>query len=219
MTTLAIANEYGNVDVRHGLRKGYVHVPGERLQPLCRRLGVKYADALVGIKKVRGWGYKAQTDGVVVSAGSAPRLRRAVGEREGRWAKRRKPTPAQREARRQRRQEKDIAAFAAAVRSQFPGCPDEEAAAIAAHACQVGTGRVGRTRTMPLDERVEAAVAAHTRHRYTDYEERLEEAGSHDYEDRQFDLGEARAAVRPQVAAVLERWRHPERVAGAALTQ
>jgi hypothetical protein len=38
-----------------------------------------------------------------------------------------------------------IAAFAAAVRRQFPGCPLAEAREIAGHACEKHSGRAGRT--------------------------------------------------------------------------
>lgn len=43
----------------------------------------------------------------------------------------------------------------------------------AATASQVGSGRVGRTRTLTIEERAQLAVRAHLRHRYTDYDERL----------------------------------------------
>ena len=43
----------------------------------------------------------------------------------------------------------------------------------AARAAVVGSGRVGRTRTIPLDERAALAARAHIRHHYTDYEESL----------------------------------------------
>jgi hypothetical protein len=44
---LAIVNEYGNVDVRAGLSKVYQHVRGKNLQPLCRKLGIRFAPAVV----------------------------------------------------------------------------------------------------------------------------------------------------------------------------
>lgn len=42
-------------------------------------------------------------------------------------------------------------------------------------AAVVGSGRVGRTRTIPLAERAELAARAHIRHRHTAYEQRLEQ--------------------------------------------
>lgn len=91
MTRLKIANSYGSVDVRGKLARTYVHVPGLRLQPLCRKLGIRYADALVGFsergRKAR-FGYGPVLNGVVVSARSAPTLRLAVEERDRRSAER-----------------------------------------------------------------------------------------------------------------------------------
>lgn len=80
---LKIVNEYGNVDVCSSLPKEFEHVPGKRLQPLCRKLGIRYAPALVG------WGGskkypKPQFDGVVVCHQSADRLRAEIEERERR---------------------------------------------------------------------------------------------------------------------------------------
>jgi hypothetical protein len=45
----------------------------------------------------------------------------------------------------------------------------------ALRAAVVGSGRVGRTRTIPLAERAELAARAHVRHRHTSYEQRLEQ--------------------------------------------
>jgi hypothetical protein len=54
----------------------------------------------------------------------------------------------------------------------------ELAATIAADAAgragEVGSGRVGRTRKLSLDQRAELAARALIRHRHTDYEDRLE---------------------------------------------
>ena len=78
---LAIANEYGNVDVRTQVPKRYAHVPGKYLPSLCRKLGIKFAPALVGFK--RGWRgrYSRVIDGVVVSARSAERVQKGIAER------------------------------------------------------------------------------------------------------------------------------------------
>jgi hypothetical protein len=53
---------------------------------------------------------------------------------------------------------------------------DEIAADAARRAAEVGSGRVGRTRTLTLEERAELAARACIRHRYTDYEKRLRHA-------------------------------------------
>ncbi len=123
---LKIANCYGNVDVRKKLSKAYVHVGGQRLQPLCRKLGIKYAQALVGFSE-RGWkvrfGYQPEFDGVVVSARSAQKLRRAIEGRVKRTAERPQKSQQQLAAERNRRQLREADSFAAAIESQFPNCP------------------------------------------------------------------------------------------------
>jgi hypothetical protein len=49
----------------------------------------------------------------------------------------------------------------------------EIADGVAEHAAVVGSGRVGRTRTLSLEERAQLAARAFIRHRFTDYEDRL----------------------------------------------
>jgi hypothetical protein len=72
---IAIANHYGNVDLTKTRLTGrYRHIPGKRLQPLCRKLQIRYAEAVTGWSGNKRYGYKPVTDGVVVSAVSAPRL-------------------------------------------------------------------------------------------------------------------------------------------------
>jgi hypothetical protein len=89
--------------------------------------------------------------------------------------------------------------FAARVRGLYPGCPPGREAIIAEHACEKYSGRVGRSAAARRldDEAVRLAVVAHIRHRETPYDQHLAHG-----EDR----GEARALVRDQVEAVLERW-------------
>jgi hypothetical protein len=91
-----------------------------------------------------------------------------------------------------------VAAFAERIRLAYPGCPDAEA--IARHACEKHSGRVGRTAAAKeLDpEKVELAVRAHARHLYTDYD-RLRDA--------RVNKRDARAQVRGTIESVLARWR------------
>ena len=62
-------------------RQGYEHVRGERLQPLCRKLGIKFAPAFVGFNKI-GSRYYPVLYGVVVTTRSAPKLQAAINERD-----------------------------------------------------------------------------------------------------------------------------------------
>jgi hypothetical protein len=71
------------------------------------------------------------------------------------------------------------AELAAAVRAWLDFAPEhadvasEIAEGVAVHAAVIGSGRVGRTRTLPVEQRAQLAGRAFIRHRYTDYENRL----------------------------------------------
>lgn len=97
------------------------------------------------------------------------------------------------------------ARMAESIRQMFPGCPAEEAWAIAAHTSVRGSGRVGRTaagRELEKDA-LTAAVIAAIRHRHTRYDQLLMKG-----------LGrmDARDAVRDDIDRVLERWRDPRAI-------
>ena len=94
----------------------------------------------------------------------------------------------------------NVAAFASAVREQYPGCPAIEETAIARHACRKYSGRVGRSSSArDLDEKsVRLAVVAHVRHTETNYDELL---------GLGHDRSEAREHVMGQVERVLNSWR------------
>ncbi|MBO0862350.1 MAG: DUF2293 domain-containing protein [Chloracidobacterium sp.] len=89
--------------------------------------------------------------------------------------------------------------FAQRVRELFPACPAGRETAIAIHACQKYSGRVGRSASAKsLDEKaVRLAVIAHIRHLETDYD-RLLACG--------YDRRDARAAVERTVSRVLNDW-------------
>ena len=89
--------------------------------------------------------------------------------------------------------------MAESIRQMFPGCPPEEARAIAAQTSVRGSGRVGRTAAGRAleEEALRAAVVAAIRHRHTKYD-RLLMTG----------IGrmDARDAVRDDIDRVLDRW-------------
>lgn len=105
-------------------------------------------------------------------------------------------------ARRAARDVRFVAEFAARILALFPGCPADRAAAIAAHAGERGSGRVGRSAAgrALADGAVEAAVRAAVRHVDTPYD-RLLMTG--------VPRREARARVAEAVAAALDAWREP----------
>jgi hypothetical protein len=92
--------------------------------------------------------------------------------------------------------------FAARVREMFPGCPPGREVAIAEHACQKYSGRVGRSAAAKsLDaEAVRLAVVAHIRHMETNYDELLMH-GAERYE--------ARDRVKIKIYDVMTRWIEP----------
>ncbi len=108
----------------------------------------------------------------------------------------------QRERAAERRQAEDReyeVGVTARLRELFPNCPAEEAARIAAWTCRKHSGRVGRSAAAKEfhPEALRLAVVAHIRHEHTKYDALLMKHG-----DRQL----ARAEVRGQIEAVLERW-------------
>lgn len=189
-----ITNRYGNVDVRQTIPAGFVHVDVANLQPLCRRLGIEFAEAMVGFSKYRK-SFMPVKSGVVIAAMDEQRLRDALAERE---ARAKKVSPEQRKAARDRRQQRDIENFAAAVRDRFPALPAGVERDIAERACEIGSGRVGRSTV--ADDPVLAAVVAYARHRYTDYEDML------DHMDRD----DARAEIGGEVAEQIRKWQGVE---------
>jgi hypothetical protein len=95
-----------------------------------------------------------------------------------------------------------VLAFARAIRGAYPGCPAGDEEQIAAHACCKSSGRVGRSAAAKaLDPAaIRLAVLAHVRHQHTLYDELLGRLG---------DREQARAAVRADVEAILQRWQMP----------
>jgi hypothetical protein len=85
------------------------------------------------------------------------------------------------------------------IREIVPGCPPDEARAIAAWTAVRGSGRVGRSSAgrALAEDALRLAVAASVRHRHTDYDNLLRLG---------WERGDARAKVRPEVAEILERW-------------
>jgi hypothetical protein len=92
-----------------------------------------------------------------------------------------------------------VRAFAQRIGELYPGCPVEEQRAIAEHACQKYSGRIGRSASAKeLDATaVDLAIRAHVRHAHTPYDELLASGTARD---------EARALVVAAVAKRLGQW-------------
>jgi hypothetical protein len=112
-----------------------------------------------------------------------------------------------RERRAQRQRERSaeldrayVQEFAKRIRQLFPHCPGGREVEIAEHACRKYSGRVGRSApAKSFDERaILLAVAAHIRHRETNYDRLLAmETGRRD----------ARAQVKDKVDEVMHQWK------------
>jgi hypothetical protein len=90
---------------------------------------------------------------------------------------------------------------------------EEIATATAERACQVGSGRVGRTSLLPLEEKVALAVRAHLRHNVTRYDDALFERAmqSGSLETDEAARRALRRAAHEVVGQFLQRHRQPSR--------
>jgi len=137
-----------------------------------------------------------ERQGVLVEEGALDRAEQeCLADADERRAKRH-----QAEAYRDKQDQILAMRMAESIRQMFPGCPLEEARAIARHTSVRGSGRVGRTSAGRAleEEALHAAVIAAIRHRHTKYDQLLM---------RGFCRMEARDAVRAQIDRVLELWR------------
>lgn len=95
--------------------------------------------------------------------------------------------------------EKYKTAFAAEIRRLFPSCPENRDNEITQHACEKGSGRVGRCiEAKELSNiAIKLAVRAHIRHKKTGYD---------DYLNRGYSRGEAREIIKERIDCVYKLW-------------
>jgi hypothetical protein len=95
--------------------------------------------------------------------------------------------------------EEYVERFAERVGEIFPGSPAGERRAIAEHACQKYSGRVGRSAAAKRfeEDSIVLAVRARVRHAFTSYDELLMSG---------LDRSEARAAVSRQINELVDGW-------------
>ena len=93
-----------------------------------------------------------------------------------------------------------VVQFTESIRSRYPDCPSGEAEAIAKHACEKYSGRVGRSAGAKSFDAtaIDLAVKAHVRHIHTEYDRLL---------SRGWERSEGRSAVVDTVVKIMERWR------------
>lgn len=190
--------EYGNVDVRKPLQRGYCHVPGKRLMPTCRKLGINAAPALVGFEKGYRGHYRAIVNGVVIPSRAKGKLLTELNKLAEGQEKRKE----QAQRRRERLQTELVVRLLEIAKVEYPGLPASMAKIVIEDACEVGSGCVGRSTMLEEQEIVRRAVVAYVRHNMTDYEERLRERpwGERRDEWRQFCREEVAEQVRAGMA-------------------
>jgi hypothetical protein len=100
---------------------------------------------------------------------------------------------------RERADKEYVVQFSKQIRMQYPGCPAQEAEAIADHACQKYSGRVGRSSAAKTfdAEAIELAVRAHVRHKHTHYDQLLSNGWART---------EARSAVAEKLYQIVSEW-------------
>jgi Uncharacterized conserved protein (DUF2293) len=114
-----------------------------------------------------------------------------------------------------RTEERYRAELAAAVLDYLRFAPayaelaEQVAREAAEQAAVVGSGRVGRTSTRPIEERAELAARAHIRHRYTDYHRRLEAAVAQDLGVDDYEYAAIKRSTHDAVDDFLRRHRTP----------
>jgi hypothetical protein len=106
--------------------------------------------------------------------------------------------------------------FAAAVlawldfTSEHAALAERIAAAAADRAAVVGSGRVGRTKLLPLEERAALAARATIRHQFTDYDDRLVEHDPFETEVDDFEYRTIKDAAQDSVDDFLCAHRSPD---------
>ena len=92
-----------------------------------------------------------------------------------------------------------IAQFSKQILMQYPGCPTQEAEAIADHACQKYSGRIGRSSAAKAFDAkaIELAVKAHVRHKHTCYDQLLMKG---------WERTESRSAIAEKLDQVMREW-------------
>ncbi|KAH7150000.1 hypothetical protein B0J13DRAFT_620341 [Dactylonectria estremocensis] len=88
--------------------------------------------------------------------------------------------------------------FETAIRGIFPNIPEESLQKVIKRALQKRSGRVGRTGTLLVQDRVQLAVAAHVRHCHTQYDKLVRGPMS---------KKDARENIKGEALRVLSQWR------------
>jgi len=162
------------------------------------RRATKYSDRHVVVMKKSAARKRSERQGIFAEPEAILRAEEESTADAAERARRRKKAAKQRE----KADRVYIAQFAEAIRDRYPGCPEDDCAEIAIHACEKHSGRVGRSAAAKEFEAtaIRLAVVAHIRHKYTSYDQLLGR-----YDDKQL----ARREVRREIEAILDEWEQP----------
>ncbi|KAH7160832.1 hypothetical protein EDB81DRAFT_783252 [Dactylonectria macrodidyma] len=97
-----------------------------------------------------------------------------------------------------RRDDANEKEFETAIRRIFPEIPEDSLQKVIKRALQKRSGRVGRTSTLPVQDRAQLAVAAHVRHCHTQYDKLVRGPMS---------KNDAREKIKGEALRVLSQWR------------
>lgn len=89
-------------------------------------------------------------------------------------------------------------AFKEAIMEQYPEIPSADAEKVLQQTLRKRSGRVGRTSTLSMEDKVRLAVAAHVRHVHTDYDSMVRSGKKRE---------DARKEIYDEVNGVLQGWK------------
>ena len=104
------------------------------------------------------------------------------------------------------------------LKDMFPRMPTKTSGEILAHGFLKGSGRVGRATRLDEKKRIELAVNAHIRHRFTDYDMYLK-ARRQFGNRRSSPRMEARQRIKEQIKSISNSWRQDANGAGIEACQ
>ena len=183
---------------------GFVFIPAGNV---TRTRLVKQVPEAIEYAEWTRWG--AKVTGYYIPAAAAEEINRQLAASEERRAKQREKSAARRAKAEASYQDE----FRATLQRLFPSMPAKDADAIVRRATRVGSGTVGRSRMLDLEDKATLATVAHARHQHTKYESILkdERAKRAHYGDRAEAKDEAREEARlrtmDDVADILATWR------------
>ncbi len=162
------------------------------------RRAAKYSSQYVVVMKKSAARRRSERQGILVE----PEAIRRAEEESAADAQQRGRRQEKAAKRREKVDQAYVAQFAITIGAQYPGCPEEDSAEIAFHACEKYSGRVGRSAAAKEFDAtaIRLAVVAHIRHKFTDYDRLLGQ-----YDDKQ----RARQEVQGKIERILGEWEKP----------